>query len=57
MSFLEHIETQKKLGNISKKDALDMKMNYMTLNKDEKNQIDNQYLLKKNNEETIKKMK
>ena len=55
MSFLEHIETQKKLGNISKKDALDMKMNYMTLNKDEKNQIDNQYLLKKNNEETIKK--
>lgn len=54
MSFLEHIETQKKLGNISKKDALDMKMNYMTLPKEEKNQIDNQYLLK-NNEETIKK--
>ena len=55
MSFLEYLVSQEKSGSITKKDALDMKMNYMTLNKEEKNQIDNQYLLKKNNEETIKK--
>ena len=43
MSFLKHIEEQKKLGNLSNKDALDMKMNYMTLSQKEKSEIDSQY--------------
>ena len=47
MSFLNHIENQVKSGVISKKDALDMKMNYLSLSKKEKEDLDNQYLDKR----------
>ena len=44
MSFLNHIENQVKSGIINTKDALDMKMNYLSLSKEEKEDLDSQYL-------------
>ena len=52
MGFLNYIEEQKKLGNLSNKEALDMKMNYMTLSQKEKSELDSQY----SNEKEIKKI-
>lgn len=43
MSFLEHVENQIKSGVINKKDALDMKMNYLSLTQKEKDELDSQY--------------
>tara|TARA_B110000902_G_scaffold15382_1_gene18113 strand:- start:737 stop:883 length:147 start_codon:yes stop_codon:yes gene_type:complete len=48
MSFLEHLVSQEKSGSITKKDALDMKMNYLSLNQKERDELDGQYSIKKN---------
>ena len=43
MSFLEYLVNQEKSKRITKKDALDMKMNYLTLNHKDKKELDSQY--------------
>lgn len=55
MSFLEHLNSQEKRGIISKKDALDMKMNYLSLNQKEKAELDVQYSFNKKTETSVAK--
>jgi len=55
MSFLEHLVSQEKSGSITKKDALDMKMNYLSLNQKERDELDGQYSIKKTETSATKK--
>jgi len=55
MSFLEHLVSQEKSGSITKKDALDMKMNYLSLNQKERDELDGQYSFNKKTETSVAK--
>lgn len=55
MSFLEYLVSQEKSGSITKKDALDMKMNYLSLNQKERDELDGQYSIKKTETSATKK--
>jgi hypothetical protein len=55
MSFLEHLVSQEKSGSITKKDALDMKMNYLSLNQKERDELDGQYSFNKKTEASVAK--